>query len=265
MKWLLDSLRSERSPIAAAEQSRRRVDLGPEEPEFAIYAIGDVHGCLDLLRSAEEKIRRDVRRTKVAGLIITLGDYVDRGPDSRGVLDHLSSEPGEDVRRIALCGNHDDLFMRFLDAPHAYADWLEMGGRETLSSYGLAGAYISTVGKNGSDQLKTQLASAVPDHHRRLLAAMPVSLRIGSYLFVHAGIRPGVPLEAQSDRDMMWIREPFLTHGPQLPFTLIHGHTPGRNPSYGPGRIGIDTGAYTSGKLAILKLFCGETSLLDND
>lgn len=262
MRWLLGGLRRKNTPVAA-EQPRWRMDLGAEEPEFAVYAIGDVHGCLDLLRAAEEKIRRDVHQTKVAGLIITLGDYVDRGPDSRGVLDHLSTEPGDNVRRIALCGNHDDLFLRFLDSPRAYPAWLDMGGRETLSSYGISGAYISVDSRESSDQLRKQLEAAVPCHHRAFLAGMPVSLRIGSYLFVHAGIRPGIPLEAQSDKDMMWIREPFLTRGPQLPITLIHGHTPGHVPSYGPGRIGIDTGAYASGKLAILKLLGGETSLLD--
>jgi len=261
MKWILGSLRRE-PPLAAPEQPRWRIDLGKEEPEFAIYAIGDVHGCLDLLRAAEEKVRRDVQRTNVAGLIIMLGDYVDRGPDSRGVLDHLFTEPGNDIRRITLCGNHDDLFMRFLDAPHDHSAWLDMGGRETLSSYGMPGAYVSLDGKDSSDQLKKQLVAAIPDRHRTLLAAMPVSLRIGNYLFVHAGIRPGIPLENQSDKDMMWIREPFLTQGPQLPITLIHGHTPGHEPSYGPGRIGIDTGAYASGKLSILKLFQGEASVL---
>lgn len=239
------------------------MELGTEEPEFAIYAIGDVHGCLDLLRAAEDKISREVQRTKVAGLIVMLGDYVDRGPDSRGVLDHLSKAPDSDIRRITLCGNHDDMFLRFLDEPKAYATWLEMGGRETLTSYGIPGAYVSIDGRDDADQIRQQLASVVPENHRTLLAQMPVSLQIGSYLFVHAGIRPGVPLDAQSDKDMMWIREPFLSRGPQLPITLVHGHTPGHAASYGPGRIGIDTGAYASGKLAVLKLYRGETSLLD--
>jgi len=261
MKWLLGGLRRESAP-AAATQRRWRVDLGADQPEFAIYAIGDVHGCLDLLCAAEETIRRDVQQTKVAGLIVMLGDYVDRGPDSRGVLDHLAKAPGDDIRRITLCGNHDDLFLNFLDAPHSYAGWLEMGGRETLSSYGIPGTYVSLDGRESSDLLRKRLMTAIPDHHRALLTAMPVSLKIGNYLFVHAGIRPGIPLQNQSDKDMMWIREPFLTRGPELPITLIHGHTPGHAPSYGPGRIGIDTGAYASGKLAVLKLYGGQTTVL---
>lgn len=262
MKWLFRTFGKQDEIDDEPVRARRRVDLGEATPEYAVYAIGDVHGCIDLLEAAEDLIRNDVERHGVAGLIILLGDYVDRGPNSAAVLDHLMSPAGDGVRRLPLCGNHDDLFLRFLNSPRANAGWLDMGGRETLTSYGLPGNHVFIEGNKNVDGLKTALQAHVPERHVTLLQNLPVCARVGQYVFAHAGLRPGVPLENQSDQDLMWIREPFIARGPELPFTLIHGHTPFREPSFGLNRIGIDTGAYVSGKLSVLKLYKGRTRIL---
>lgn len=245
-------------------EARRRLDLGDREPDYAIYAIGDVHGCIDLLRSAENAIYEDIGKSGVAGLVVLLGDYVDRGPSSAAVIEHLMSPIPAKAKRLALCGNHDDLLLRFFDSPRENLSWLEMGGRDTLSSYGLDGNYVSAHTKADAAKLKAAMTARIPERHIAFLRDMPVYLRVGPYLFVHAGVRPGVPLDAQTDEDLMWIREPFISKGAQLPLTLIHGHTPCKDVSLGPNRIGIDTGAYVTGKLTVLKISQGVAAPLQD-
>jgi len=244
--------RRHRSESASLEPgARRRIDLGDEEPPYIIYAIGDIHGCVDLLLRAEEQIYDDAARSGVPALTILLGDYIDRGPSSRDVLEHLCKPLSGNVKRLAICGNHDDLFARFLKKPKANRDWLDMGGRQTLTSYGLsADAPL--------DQLTEQLAEVVPEHHVKFLSNLPVYAKVGHHVFVHAGLRPGIALAQQTEADMMWIREPFLSQGPQLPLLVVHGHTPSKKPTSGPQRIGIDTGAYVTGRLSILRIVPGE-------
>lgn len=261
---LPEIFRSSVKRTSKVAEQRRRLDLGDREPDYAIYAIGDVHGCVDLLRSAEDAIVEDVRKSGVAGLIVLLGDYVDRGPNSAAVIDHLMAPTASKTRRLALCGNHDDLLLRFFDSPRDNLSWLEMGGRETLSSYGLDGNYVSAHTRADAANLKTEMAARIPETHIAFLRNMPVYLKVGRYLFAHAGVRPGVQLEAQTDEDLMWIREPFISRGHQLPFMLIHGHTPFKDVSLGPNRIGIDTGAYVTGKLAVLKISEGVATRLTN-
>ncbi|TDK36983.1 serine/threonine protein phosphatase [Rhizobium deserti] len=242
---------------------RRRIDLGEKAPGFPIYAIGDVHGCLDHLLRAEERIAADIRATGRRGPVIFLGDYVDRGPASAQVIDHLIAPSPYGLKRVCLCGNHDDIFSAFIPDPDRHLEWLALGGEQTLMSYGIDIHHVGIRPKGRNGKLKEMLAHAVPQAHRDFLLNLPVSLKIGSLLFVHAGIRPGVALNRQDNEDMIWIREPFLTEGPRLPSLLvIHGHTPSTDASFGAQRIGIDTGAFYSGKLTVLKIEDGLASVL---
>lgn len=253
---------TKRSPSGMAAQRRRRIDLGDQPPRYPIYVIGDVHGCLDALIAAEERIQADIVSRKRPGLVILLGDYVDRGPRSAAVLDHLIAPNRHNLRRIMLCGNHDELFLRFLTDPKQHWDWLELGGRQTLMSYGIDPKDIATRNWNDVQALRSMLEQAVPLTHRRFLEELPITFRIGEYLFVHAGVRPGIALDQQSDHDLMWIRDPFLTEGSRLPLLVIHGHTPVSELEFGQGRIGIDTGAFFSGNLTVLKLNEGQATVV---
>lgn len=243
---------------APAPRARPSLDMADFS---AIYAIGDVHGCYDLLLNAEQRILEDAAGFPGAILVILLGDYVDRGPHSREVLEHLCGPTHPQMVRITLCGNHEEGFLKLLQNPAVVTEWLRFAGPETLASYGLDVAYILRHGGPGA--FATALAQAVPDQHRRLLEELPVMLTVGSFVFVHAGIRPGVPLPEQRDQDLVWIREPFLEKGPQLPFIVIHGHTPATMPFVGQGRIGIDTGAFATGKLTVLKIAEGRAGFLE--
>ncbi|WP_165225693.1 metallophosphoesterase family protein [Affinirhizobium pseudoryzae] len=247
---------------ALSVSTRRRLNLGATFPSYPIYAIGDVHGCLDLLQDAEERILLDMERRQEKGLVVLLGDYVDRGPNSAGVLAHLIAPNALGLRRLALCGNHDDVFSSLLDHPETINDWLAFGGRETLMSYGIDVQQLQDRGRRGVSELSSIIADAVPERHIDFLKSLPVSLQIGPYLFVHAGIRPGVDVRLQEDRDLMWIREPFLTAGSGLDLTVIHGHTPSPEPSVGPARIGIDTQAYSTGRLTVLRVDKESASVL---
>jgi len=246
----------------APSSRRRRLTLSPDQS--LIYAIGDVHGCHDTLLALEQRIRADAaRHPDERPLVIYLGDYVDRGPASRAVIQHLATEHHNDgMERIALCGNHDDTFLNFMDDPDTHQRWLKVGGDTTIRSYGLDPAiYLARPG--GLQALAEDLRSQVPPHHITFLQNLPIAARSGSRLFVHAGIVPGVPLWQQEDYDMMWIREPFLSEGPGLPLTVVHGHTAGPEPVFGRNRICIDTTCYATGRLTALKVTPDSETLLD--
>jgi serine/threonine protein phosphatase 1 len=247
--WMKGRQRQQTAP-----PSRRRIDLGDEPATYPIYAIGDIHGCLAELQQAEARIAADVQRTGRPGLVVLLGDYVDRGPSSFQVIDHLQKPSELGLRRLALCGNHDDIFSKFITEPELYTDWLALGGEQTLMSYGIDFAHLSATRKSRFDDLKDLLAQVIPAAHKEFLANLPICFKVGRIVFVHAGLRPRVSLIDQQDEDLMWIREPFLSQGPGQPLLVIHGHTPQPSPDAGPGRIGIDTGAYYSGKLTVLKI-----------
>lgn len=218
----------------------------------AIYAISDIHGCADELADAQRRIVKDARAYLGPKLLVFLGDYVDRGPDSSKVLEMLAAEPPVGFVRVALSGNHDDEFARMVRKPSIIADWLDFAGTETLASYGIDVAHvIKTKGFRG---LQGLVAELVPEEHVAMIEKMPVSLQIGKLLFVHAGIKPGVDMSKQTDMDLMWIREPFLSEGPRRPLFVIHGHTPVLQPTFGPQRVAIDTAATATGHLTILKI-----------
>lgn len=219
------------------------------------YAIGDIHGHLDLLRGVHDLIAADMARHGPAP-VVHLGDLVDRGPDSRGVVDFLLSgiENGQDW--VVLKGNHDRMFSRFLADPaepepglRADLSWLhpKLGGADTLASYGL-----HAPGDRPLAPVHAEALAAVPPAHRQFLAARPTLHRIGDVVFVHAGLRPGVPLSDQVEDDLVWIRGPFLTHAESFGPLVIHGHTAIDRPTHYGNRVNIDSSAAYGGPLSAI-------------
>ena len=220
---------------------------------LAIYAIGDLHGRLDLLRAMDALIRADLARSRPEKSVeIFLGDYIDRGPQSRELVERLIGSPPLADERICLIGNHEDMLLDALAEPDGFANWLHNGGDATLASYGLNVRPFAA---------KTELArirAAFPDHlppdHRAFFEGLRRWVEFGPYLFVHAGIRPGRPIAEQDPEDLVWIREPFLLSDEDFGRIVVHGHTPVDRPEVRPNRINIDTGAYFTGRLTCLVL-----------
>lgn len=210
-------------------------------PGLRLYAVGDAHGCADKLDAIHALIAEDAARAPEAErVIVYLGDYVDRGPDSRGVIERVRRPPIR-AATVHLCGNHEAMMLDALDHPAdagALALWLRNGGVATLSSYGL----------NGEDEPQ-DWTGRIPADHLAFLRGLARRYRAGGYLFVHAGVRPGVPLDAQDEEDLLWIREPFLSSTAAHGAVVVHGHTPERAPAIRPNRIGLDTGAVYGGRL----------------
>jgi serine/threonine protein phosphatase 1 len=228
--------------------------------EVRLYIIGDIHGRSDLLDKMVGQIHRDMDKFgHCESVTITLGDYVDRGWDSRGVLDRLSRNPFP-TRYLALAGNHEALFEAFLQEPSVADRWRRFGGLETLNSYGVSIADIM-LGK-GFDAAARALRAAVPDEHYAFLASLKPYLSIGEYYFCHAGIRPSVPLEQQKIADLLWIREEFLSSKQHFEKMIIHGHSPNEWPEVKPNRINIDTGAFATGRLTCLVIDSERSRLL---
>jgi len=229
-----------------------------------VYAIGDIHGRLDALAPLVHAIRVDARRTAptLRPLLVFLGDYVDRGPDSRGVIDFiLGVQVSGDFVVVALKGNHEDALARFL-ADTAYApSWIAGWGAETLVSYGVRTPDRS-LDPTACELTQALFAEALPDGHRAFLAELALSLTVGDYLFVHAGVRPGTPLEDQDPNDLIWIRYEFLESEDDFGKVVVHGHTPTMDPELRANRIGIDTGVYFTGVLTAVRLHGTERKFL---
>ncbi|MQP68450.1 serine/threonine protein phosphatase [Niveispirillum sp. SYP-B3756] len=223
-------------------------------PGQLVYAIGDIHGEVDLLRRLLERVRQDMaQRSDLAATVVFLGDYIDRGPDSRGVLELLLSDPLPGARLRFLRGNHEQTMLEFLVDPLAAADWLRFGGVETLSSYGVR-APPGPLEPDRLRQLAASLAERLPPAHLSFLQNTTFMAAVGDYAFVHAGIRPGIALNRQKQDDLLWIREEFLDKPFQSSHVIVHGHTITDEPELLPHRIGLDTGAYASGILTALIL-----------
>jgi serine/threonine protein phosphatase 1 len=228
-----------------------------------IYAVGDVHGCLDKLLRLERRITEDASKLAGTKLIVMLGDYVDRGPHSAGVIGHLCGEPPAGMGRICLAGNHEALLLDFLDNPGTYDFWMDFGAQATLLSYGLDIHHLRTDRRFSPERIANELRQAMPEAHLAFLQHLPVSLLTPDYFFAHAGVRPGVALAEQSERDLMWIRDTFIRHeGASLERTIVHGHTPAPEPVVTPMRIGVDTAAYMDGKLTAARLARNEKTFL---
>lgn len=214
-----------------------------------IYIIGDIHGRLDLLDRMIDRIDSDVQTYGGASLIVTLGDYVDRGPDSRGVIDRLLKNPFSGDY-VALKGNHEALFERFLKEPDIGNYWRQLGGLETLHSFGIPVRPLMR-GKN-FEEAAEQLRSTVSTGQLNFLKSLKTSLSVGRFFLCHAGVRPGVPLDRQSEEDLLWIRDDFLRSDLDFGKIVVHGHTPIERPEFRPNRINIDTGAFATGRLTCL-------------
>ncbi len=237
---------------------------GPEGRR--IYCIGDVHGCAELLRALFAQIEADLAtRPPEDFRVVLVGDYVDRGPESAAVVHELLLR-WDPERQIPLLGNHDAMFLAALESPEArqLTTWLGNGGVSTLASYGIAGI-PDISGRMGRLSLFEAMREVVPEYHRELLGALPLHHQEGDYLFVHAGIRPGVPLIRQAIDDLIWIRGPFLDSDADHGLVVIHGHTPTDQVTVRPNRIGIDTGAVYGGPLTCLVLEGADRSLLTTE
>lgn len=216
-----------------------------------VYAVGDVHGQIELFNSLVDTIEADdAARGAADTTIILLGDLVDRGPDSASVLD-AAIALGNRRRVRALCGNHEEMFLKSLDSEGVLREFLRRGGRETILSYAID---EDTYKELDFEQLRLELHRIVPERHVQFLRSLEDLIIIGGYLFVHAGIRPGVAIEDQSTQDLRWIREPFLSAPSSCDYCVVHGHTISEGPEERPSRIGIDTGAYISGQLTAIGL-----------
>lgn len=231
---------------------------GPEDT--AVYAIGDVHGRLDLLARMHEAIAADrAKRAARDWLIVHLGDHVDRGPDSKGVIDFILRAAGSDGRILTVAGNHDLAMLDFLKEGTRDGLFVEYGGRETARSYGVELDFLSASGFAASH---ARLVAAVPQSHRDFLQNLPYSHVAGDFFFCHAGIRPGVPLDAQLPTDLIWIRREFHRHVGLYEKVVVHGHTPVAEPEVMPNRVNIDTGAYASGVLTALVIEGSDKQIL---
>jgi len=217
-----------------------------------VYAIGDVHGRLDLLKSLLLQIETDsMRRGHARTHIVFLGDLIDRGPESAQVIEFLIGYRPAFRSLHYVAGNHEECFLDVINGSSATEmAWFQFGGYETMKSYGVAERAVIARGA----VLQQELADRVPQSHIDFLTKFVDQVRIGDYLFVHAGIRPGQPLERQSPQDMRWIRDEFLEDDTDHGFVVVHGHSISRAPVVRGNRIGIDTGAYRSGRLTALGL-----------
>jgi len=214
-----------------------------------VYAIGDIHGRLDLLRMLHTKIQKDLEAKPVEECILVyMGDYVDRGPHANGVISTLIRGVPFQAEAHYLKGNHEDALLTFLDDPSFLRMWRDYGGIETLASYGVRIPPVES-GEDWIQETHMKFMAALPRTHLAFLQGLKLTYEKGDFFFAHAGVRPGVSLEEQQSADLLWIREPFLVskrfHGKMV----VHGHTPQEQPVIKTNRIGIDTGAYITGAL----------------
>jgi serine/threonine protein phosphatase 1 len=233
--------------------SKSRAKKQPALPlGLRVYAIGDVHGRLDLLEKTMSRIDADLGRSPSANAVeIYLGDYIDRGPASRGVLDRLIWR-GLERKTVFLKGNHETYVPQFFENPAILDDWRAYGGLETLLSYGLK----PSINANAAEQIELAkaLKAAIPKTHQQFLGRLKLSVSCGDFFFVHAGIKPKVPLAQQREEDLLWIRDDFLLCEDEFEKIVVHGHTPVRDPDIRPNRINIDTGAYATGRLSCIRI-----------
>ncbi len=232
----------------------------PDRIENApLYVIGDIHGRLDLLDRLIEAIYRDAGARGTESLTVTVGDYIDRGPDSRGVIDRLMGNPFPG-RFAALKGNHEAMMARFLEDPQVGDLWSMNGGLETLHSFGIP--VTTSWGRPDFARVAEALRAALTPDESRFLASLHLSLSVGRYFICHAGVRPGMPLDRQRDEDLLWIRDAFLDSEMEFGKIVVHGHTPVPEPEVKANRINVDTGAFATGRLTCAVLQDGDHRFL---
>ena len=239
---------------------REKWPAGPRG--YRAYAVGDIHGRVDLLEHLLAKIHADLQqRPARKTLLVFVGDLIDRGPSSAQVIERLRCYHRDGVRTVFLLGNHEEVMLRALAGDSTVvASWLQFGGLQCLQSYGVTRARLR--GRSGEEVIEI-VRKVVPREHIEFLESFADSCRFGDYLFVHAGIRPGIEIDQQDQSDLRWIREPFLFDETDHGFVVVHGHTITDEVDERSNRIGIDTGAYRSGVLTALAIDGTERWLID--
>lgn len=240
-----------------------RRDSGPAGARgWRAYGVGDIHGRLDLLDALLDKIHADIERSKARKvLLVFVGDLIDRGPSSAQVIERLRTYKHAGVRTVFLLGNHEEVLLRILRGEAGLiSKWQLFGGSECLKSYNVDPDLVRRM--RDDDAVET-IRAAVPREHVKFLESFDDSCRFGDYLFVHAGIRPGVEFDQQRQADLRWIREPFLFDETDHGFVVVHGHTIRPEVEIRKNRIGIDTGAYRSGVLSALAVEGSDRWLID--
>ncbi|MFT4115730.1 metallophosphoesterase family protein [Bradyrhizobium sp.] len=224
----------------------------PKLPEgVRIYAISDIHGCAHLLQPMLRVIDADVAHSRPRYAIeVFMGDYIDRGPDTRTTLDMLI-ERSRRGNAVFLKGNHEAFLVKVFEDPSLFEDWLQIGGAQTLMSYGLASPDLK---RDEPASILRDLIRAMPTEHLEFLDNLRLSFTCGDFFFVHAGVRPGVPLAEQTEHDLLWIREEFLRSEARFGKYIVHGHTPVRSAEFQSNRVNIDTGAYATGNLTLMSI-----------
>ena len=237
--------------------------LPPDLPKnHRVYCIGDIHGRLDLLLAVHQKIAVDAAHFNCTKILVYLGDYIDRGDQSSQVIDCLLENNFPDFEKVFLLGNHEQVLLQFLlskDASIAH-DWFRFGGLSTLASYGVNVRGIPTT--KDLARLHTEFAEKLPAAHLDFYQRLVLKYEIGGYFFVHAGIKPKIKLHLQREEDMLWIREEFINSTLFHDKVIVHGHTVTAEPEQLPNRIGLDTGAYSSGKLTCAVFENGDCKFL---
>ena len=247
------------------ESRPKRKDIGPRgSPDKRLYAIGDVHGCYAEMVRLLEMIERDNSvRERRACHIVFLGDLIDRGPGSAQVLQYLRERPPSFARLHFIKGNHEEMMVRCLSGePQLIPAWLKHGGNTCAMSYGVDPSILAD---SDPVRLEHTLLSHIPQQDIDFLGGFVDQVRFGDFLLVHAGIRPGIPIEAQSGRDLRWIRAEFLNSDARHEAMIVHGHTITEGVVKRPNRIGLDTGAYRTGILSALRIEDHETAVLMTD
>jgi serine/threonine protein phosphatase 1 len=228
-------------------------------PGTRVYAIGDIHGRLDLLRAIHQLIHEDAYAHQAPrNVAVYLGDYIDRGDTSSAVLDCLIDQPLPGFQSVHLLGNHEDSLLQFLTDTGIGPAWLSYGGIATLHSYGVR----PPASDRELSRVQEELRGKLPERHLAFLRGLALQHIEGDYAFVHAGYRPGVPLAAQVPQDLLWIRDDFLSSNADFGKIVVHGHTIAEQPDVRRNRIGIDTGAFASGTLTSLVLADDKWSFL---
>jgi serine/threonine protein phosphatase 1 len=219
-----------------------------------VYAIGDIHGRLDLLEALLARIAAHEHEAPPAcPVLIFVGDYIDRGPDSRGVIEVLVNGLPDRFERVFLRGNHEDMMLRIFKQPDQFDLWATNGGLATARSYGIA---FTPHPFSATDVkfITSRLDVAIPMPHRKFLEGLRINVTLGDYFFVHAGVRPGIPLAQQKESDCLFIRDEFLSYRGSFGKVIVHGHTPKSEPENLPNRINVDTGAFFTDQLTALCL-----------
>lgn len=236
-----------------SERTQKRTPSVPQGS--CVYAVGDIHGRVDLLEALHDKILADAAaRPAERRVVVYLGDYIDRGSASPQVIDLLLDRPLPGFESVHLMGNHEESLLRFLHDTSGGPAWLFYGGEATVASYGVDPNVRPPRGTDPMAILQEELLRRLPPRHLDFLHGLKLTHVEGDYLFVHAGIRPGVPIESQSPEDLLWIRREFLTSTADHGRVVVHGHSISASPENRPNRIGIDTGAFASDRLTCVVL-----------